>query len=260
MIPKIIHYCWFGGNSKPMLARKCIKSWKKYCSDYDIIEWNENNFDISVCPLYVRQAYAEKKWAFVTDYVRLKVVYEYGGIYLDTDVETVKSFDSLLDEHAFFGIEYGAYIATGLGFGAEKGASILWEIMKDYNDIPFILSDGLFDVTACPVRNSNIFIKNGLKLDGSMQRICDCLILPTDYLCPYDGRSKSLQITENTISIHWYNGSWVPKEQRRSKKEYDRIAKRREKIHEILHIPNRILIKVFGKEKYQKIKSLIKNK
>lgn len=106
-IPKVIHYCWFGHDPKPKLAEKCIKSWKKKCPDYKIIEWNEENFDISACPLYVRQAYEAKKWAFVTDYVRLKVVYEHGGIYLDTDVELKKNLDFLLNHKAYFGFEEG---------------------------------------------------------------------------------------------------------------------------------------------------------
>ena len=105
MIPKIIHYCWFGRNPKPKLAEKCIKSWKKYCPEYEIIEWNEDNYDLSSAPLYVRQAYEAKRWAFVTDYIRLQVIYENGGIYLDTDVELRKSLDPLLVHQAYFGFE-----------------------------------------------------------------------------------------------------------------------------------------------------------
>ena len=131
MIPKIIHYCWFGRNPKPELAVKCIKSWKKRCPDYEIIEWNEDNFDISSCPLYVRQAYEAKKWAFVSDYVRLKVVYDEGGVYLDTDVELKKGLDALLAYDAYFGFEDGTHVNTGLGFGAVKGAPILKEMMQD---------------------------------------------------------------------------------------------------------------------------------
>ena len=127
MIPKIIHYCWFGYGPKPKLAEKCIRSWKKYCPDYQIIEWNENNFDISACPLYVRQAYEARKWAFVTDYVRLKVIYENGGIYMDTDVELKKNLDNLLPYNAYFGFENYWVIATGLGFGALRDFPYLWK-------------------------------------------------------------------------------------------------------------------------------------
>ena len=120
MLPKKIHYCWFGGNELPDLAIKCIESWKKYCPDYEIIEWNETNFDLECCD-FVKEAYKAKKWAFVSDYARLKVVYDNGGIYLDTDVELVKSLDILLQEKCYFGEETTGYVATGLGFGAENG-------------------------------------------------------------------------------------------------------------------------------------------
>ena len=119
MIPKKIHYCWFGGNPLPELAIKCLESWKKYCPDYEIIEWNETNFNLDSCE-YVREAYQAKKWAFVSDYARLKVVYDNGGIYLDTDVELIKSLDRLLKNKSFFGTETTGVVATGLGFGAEK--------------------------------------------------------------------------------------------------------------------------------------------
>lgn len=124
MIPKKIHYCWFGRNPLPELAVRCIESWKKYCPDYEIIEWNEDNYDINKIS-YVKEAYQARKWAFVTDYVRLDVVNQYGGIYLDTDVELLKSLDPLLKYKSFFGMEEGKFIATGLGFGAEKGTKIL---------------------------------------------------------------------------------------------------------------------------------------
>ena len=257
MIPKTIHYCWFGRNPKPKLARKCIRSWKKHCPDYSIIEWNEDNFDISTCPLYVRQAYEAKKWAFVTDYVRLKVVYEHGGIYLDTDVETVRSFDELLKEHAFFGFEYGEYVNTGLGFGAEKGNPIVGEMMDDYEDIPFVRPDGSFDETTCPIRNSETLLKRGLKQDDSKQLIDGCLILPSEYLCPYDGRTKKLRMTENTLSIHWYSSSWVVKKR---KIGIMFSAKRRNLIHNIVHTPNRWVAFLLGQEIYDNIKNSIKRK
>ena len=125
MIPKKIHYCWFGHNQLPESAKKCINSWKKFCPSFDIIEWNEENFNIDACPQYVKDAYSQKKWAFVTDYVRLKVVYENGGIYFDTDVELISRIDSLLKYNAYFGFEDGVYVNTGLGFGAVKGMGII---------------------------------------------------------------------------------------------------------------------------------------
>lgn len=211
MIPKKIHYCWFGGNPKPNLAKKCIRSWKKYCPDYEIIEWNEDNYDLNAAPLYVRQAYSAKKWAFVTDYVRLQVIFEYGGIYMDTDVELQKPLDSLLEHRAYFGFENGTTINTGHGFGAEKGTPILQELMDDYREIPFIREDGSFDLLACPRRNTEVFLRHGLKQDDTLQTLPeDILILPSIYLCPIDSVMKIRTYSPKTISIHWYDASWMP--------------------------------------------------
>lgn len=259
-IPKVIHYCWFGRNPKPDLALKCIKSWKKHCPDYQIIEWNEDNFDISSCPLYVRQAYEVKKWAFVTDYVRLKVVYDHGGIYLDTDVELIKSPNELLAYSAFFGFEYGEYIATGLGFGSEKQADILREMMADYGSISFVRSDGSYDTLACPVRNTGVLLRRGLRLDNTKQIIDDALILPSEYLCPYDGRTGYLNKTENTVSIHWYNGSWLPSERRKDHRNHYLKSERAKIIDYILHIPNRMGRKIIGDRAYDRLKKVLKRK
>lgn len=257
MIPKTIHYCWFGHNPKPKLALKCIKSWKKKCPDFQIIEWNEDNFDISACPLYVRQAYELKKWAFVTDYVRLKVVYDYGGIYLDTDVELLKNLDHLLQNHAYFGFEDGLHIATGLGFGAEKGIGILKELMDDYAEIPFILEDGEYDSTPCPERNTEIFLKHGLIQNDSLQYLDQSiLILPSNYLCPIDYQTGQKSVTGNTLSIHWFSASWVTEKERKRRRE--KINKAR--LDRAAHLPNIIGKKVLGEKNYKRIKRLIKKK
>lgn len=210
MIPKIIHYCWFGGNPLPLQAKKCIKSWKKICPDYQIIRWDESNFDIAGCPPYVRQAYSAQKWAFVADFARLKIIYENGGIYLDTDITLLKRPDALLAHPAYFGWEDNLYVNTGLGFGAEKASRILHGLMSDYLDIPFFLNDGKMDLTPCPVRNTNFFLQNGLKQGGSKQVLNDgTLILPVEYLCPIDVHTMKQTITENTYSIHHFAGTWL---------------------------------------------------
>ena len=262
MIPKIIHYCWFGRNPKGKLAEKCLKSWKKYCKDYKIIEWNEDNFDISTCPLYVRQAYKMQKWAFVTDYVRLKVVYENGGIYLDTDVQIIKKLDSLLVYDAYFGFDLDEYINTGLGFGAKKGAPILKDIMRQYEDIPFVRDDGTQDSMSCPVRNTEVFLKYGLCQNGEQQSLIDgTIILPKDYLNPLDYWSGELKKTRNTLSIHWYSASWFSKKE---KEEHEarlkQISKRKksERIDSFIHLPNRIMKKILGEKKYRSIKTILK--
>ncbi len=255
MIPKKIHYCWFGGNPLPKSAKKCIKSWKKYCRDYEIIEWNESNFDISSCPLYVRQAYEHKKWAFVTDYVRLKVVYDNGGIYLDTDVELVKNLDPLLEYQAYFGFEDQKHIATGLGFGAEKHCKILAELMDDYANIPFVKDNGEYDLTPCPVRNTEIFIKHGLRLNGESQSLSDNVqIFSSVYFCPKDFHSGIINISKETYSIHHFDSSWYSKDQNHGKKQYWKEVKKEQR----RHIPNRILKKLLGDERYEKFKKIFK--
>ena len=141
-IPKVIHYCWFGGNEMPAAYKKYMESWKRYCPDYEIKLWNEQNFDFSD-NLYARQAYEQKKWAFVSDYARLKIIYEFGGIYLDTDVEIIRPLDDLLELKGFLGFQDNKEIATGLGFGAEKGNPVIKAMLADYADAAFILPDGL---------------------------------------------------------------------------------------------------------------------
>lgn len=257
MIPKIIHYCWFGRNPLPKLAQKCIKSWQKYCPDYEIIQWNEDNFDISAAPLYVRQAYEAKKWAFVTDYVRLWVVHEHGGIYMDTDVELIKKLDSLLMYDAYFGFEDGKYIATGLGFGAVKGAQILRELMEDYYEIPFSPKK----IVACPRVNTKVFVRHGLVQEDYKQILLPhILILPTEYLCPKSVIDGMVRKTRNTISIHHYESSWYTEDEQQQKKASWKHLQRIIKKDRILHTPNRIARRILGEELYDRIKKILRKK
>ena len=210
MIPKTIHYCWFGNNKKTELFYRCFRSWKKYCADYSFIEWNENNFDINCCD-YVREAYEAEKWAFVTDYARLWITFHHGGIYLDTDVEVIKSFDELLNECAFFGLEDSKMIATGLGFGSEVGNPIVKRMLDDYEAIHFVNPDGTYNLLPCPVRNT-ISIKEFLpeKKDyESITRLKDATIYPREYFCPLSADCTEMRRTKNTYSIHWYSASWL---------------------------------------------------
>ena len=260
MIPRIIHYCWFGGNPLPPLAQKCIASWKKHCPDYEIIRWDESNFDISACPLYVRQAYESRKWPFVTDYVRLKVVHDYGGIYMDTDVELLKPMDELLQHGAFFGFEDGKFIATGLGFGAEKGSAILKELMAEYDEIAFVLADGQLDKTPCPKRNTAVFVDRGLIQNNTKQILAgDILILPKEYLCPMDYFSGKKTRTRNTVSIHWFAESWKTEQEKQIIRE---IRKQKRMSWKIMNCCLTRL-KLFGKkligtEAYERIKAFLK--
>ena len=212
MIPKTIHYCWFGGNPLPELAQKCIASWKKFCPDYEIIEWNESNYDISSAPIYVRQAYEAKKWGFVPDYIRLELIYEYGGIYLDTDVELIRPLDDLIPLKGFAGFEDKKHVALGLGFGAEKGNPIIKALMESYNPMLFIYENGSLNLTPSPVLNTEILLKLGLKSNGAFQKIDGFTFFPQDYFSPMDFYSGRIQSTKNTYSIHHFMASWFSDE------------------------------------------------
>lgn len=252
MIPKTIHYCWFGRNPKPKLTEKCIKTWKKLCPDYEIIEWNEDNFPLDAMPLYVRQAYEAKKWAFVTDYVRLQIVFDHGGIYLDTDVEIIRPLDGLLNNRAYFGFEDDKYVNTGHGFGAEKGCAILKEIMSDYADIPFNLENGEFDKTPCPRRNTEAFLRCGLVQNNTRQCIGDgVLILPSEYFAPKNWKTGELNITENTYSVHHYDASWYTPEQKKA-------LQKRHREEQIRHLPSTVGTRLLGKENYEKLRGRLK--
>ena len=204
MIPKKIHYCWFGRNPKPALAEKCIASWKKFCPDYEIIEWNEDNFDINMNG-YTRMCYEQKKYAFLSDYVRLFVVAQEGGIYFDTDVEVVKNIDALVQQDAFFCFETKEYVATGLGFGSVAQGKAVQAMLAEYD----FLLDGTQGTRGCPRLNTAALVKLGLKQNGEKQQIGDALVLPGDYMNPFDTATGILHTTKNTVSIHWYSAAWL---------------------------------------------------
>ena len=209
MIQKIIHYCWFGGKEKPDLAKKCIASWEKFCSDYELKEWNENSFDISSAPIYVRQAFEQKKWAFITDYVRLWALYNFGGIYMDTDVEVIKPLDVFITNKGFTGFEADEYMVTGI-MASEKGLPLIKELLSYYDNKKFILDDGSLDLTTNTITITNTLKRVGFIPNGKMQVIDDFAIYPRDYFCPLDDATGKLFKTKNTTTIHWFNKSWLP--------------------------------------------------
>ena len=209
MIEKKIHYCWFGRGEKPTVAKKCIESWKKYCPDYEIIEWNEDNFDIN-CNEYTKLCYDNKKYAFLTDYVRLFVVSKYGGIYFDTDVELIKPLGNIMDREAFFGFETKEYVATGLGFGSIAHGLAVEAMLSEYDE----LLDGEKELIGCPKLNTRALERFGLKKDGTLQTIANATIYPIEYFNPYESSTGRLNKTKNTVSIHWYSGSWLSKKQK----------------------------------------------
>lgn len=204
MIPKKIHYCWFGGKPKPKLAEKCIASWKKYCPGYEIIEWNEDNFDVNQNG-YTRMCIEQKKYAFLSDYVRLVVVAEHGGIYFDTDVELIRPPDELLKLDAFYCFETDQYVASGLGFGSVAGSQSIRAMLAEYD----CLLDGTGGTRGCPRLNTAALVKLGLQQDGSMQTVADATILPSEYMNPFDPATGIICKTPNTVSIHWYCAAWL---------------------------------------------------
>lgn len=205
-IPKVIHYCWFGNGKIPELEQKCMDTWKSICPDYEIKLWNESNYDIEK-NRYMKEAYEAKKWGFVPDYARLDIIYEHGGIYLDTDVEIVKKFDELLKLPGFMGFESKKLVALGLGFGANKGNSLIKKMRDDYDRRSFIKEDGSCDLTASPFIQTKLLEEYGLQLNNKLQQIKDMVILPAECLCPDNNMFP--HITENTFSVHKFSGSWT---------------------------------------------------
>ncbi|MCE8612198.1 MULTISPECIES: glycosyltransferase family 32 protein [Bacteroides] len=207
MIPKKIHYCWFGKGKMPELALKCIESWRVNLPDYELKEWNENSFDIN-SNFYVKEAYESRKFAFVTDYVRLYALYTEGGIYMDTDVEVLKNIDSFLDLPAFSGFEDNVHIPTGI-MAAEKGSIWAKWQLEYYSDRHFLLPDGTLDLTTNVdiigglMEEKGFILKNGLY---NFQNIIT--IFPKDYFCPKSHTTGKIELTENTYTIHHFAGSW----------------------------------------------------
>ena len=206
-IPKIIHYCWFGGKPKPELAQKCIKSWKKFCPDYEIIEWNETNFDISTAPLYVRQAHEAGRWAFVTDYVRLKAMTELGGIYMDTDVMVRKPLDTYLHHQAFSGFESKTNVPTGI-MAAQKGQPLIGEMLSHYDTARFLNADGTFDMTTNVEVITALLLKKGLVPNGEYQEVEEMAFYPQNVFCPDTSRLDDPEYIKDTATIHYFAGSW----------------------------------------------------
>ena len=228
MIPKIIHYCWFGKNPKSKLIEKSIESWKKFCPDYEIIEWNEDNFDINCCR-YVREAYENKKWAFVSDYCRFFALNKMGGVYVDTDVELLKNIDEYLDK-PLVAFEDNITLAPGLIFACDKEDEACKALLSEYDADRFVLEDGSFNLRTVCHRATDLFVSKGLEQNNTLKEVAGYRVYPTDYFNPYDMNSGKITVTDTTVSIHHYAGSWV-----------DSGSKARGKIYNIL-------VRIFGKK------------
>lgn len=238
MIPKVIHYCWFGGKPIPNELRKYMKSWKRLCPDYQIRKWDESNFDVDRHP-FVKAAYAAEAWAFVSDYARLKVVYDHGGIYLDTDIELLKNTDFLLEHDFFIGIQQKgkcdqAYATTGLGFGAVKYHEVVRKMMNEYDEIGFDLESK--EKFACPILNTKVLNGYGYKPSDDVQNYNGMVVYPSEFFDPCSPGSDKMLLTGNTVSIHHYSATWMDSQTRLRRRIINSIGiKRIEKIKALLH-------------------------
>lgn len=216
MLPKTIHYCWFGRNPLPESALKCIESWKKYFPDYEIKEWNEDNFDVNIIP-YTREAYEAKKYAFVSDYARFWILYNFGGIYFDTDVEVIRPMDDIAAKGAFMGVEVPSngtklpMVNPGLGIGARPDNKIFKEVLDYYQSLHFLNEDGTPNPVTVVTHTTKVLVENGLRNVNTIQQVGNIWIYPVDYFNPLNDNTGVLKITENTRSIHWYSKSWEKK-------------------------------------------------
>lgn len=217
MIPKVIHYCWFGGKSLPKSAERCIDSWKKYLPDFEIKRWDESNFDVNRIP-YTKEAYSVGKYAFVSDYARLWVIYNYGGLYFDTDVEVIRPLNDIVMNGAFFGVEFKDVskitVNPGLGYGAPAGSTALKHLMNRYERLHFINEFGEICYKNIVEITTEYLIVNGLQNTNRIQCCSGFTIYPVDFFCPISYETKVMCITNNTHTIHHFAESWVPKSTR----------------------------------------------
>lgn len=235
-IPRIIHYVWFGNNPKGKSVQKCIESWHKYCPEYKIIEWNESNYNIKK-NRYMYEAHKAKKWAFASDYARYDIVYRYGGIYLDTDVELVSSMDELLCNQMFMGFLENRRVNSGLGFGSVKGNPILKEMLQYYDGRSFYKKNGEMDLRVCNHNETLVLVKHGLVRNGEEQQLDFVHIYPREYLNPV-GENP----TDKTVSVHHFSGSWASFARRTRRKKNMFVIKTfdQQSAARMLHITDRI--------------------
>lgn len=215
MIPRVIHYCWFGGNPLPRPAVRCIASWQQFLPGYAIKEWNESNFDVNSIP-YTREAYAAKKYAFVSDYARFKILYEQGGLYFDTDVEIIKAIDDIVARGPFMGCESvagetsSAQVNPGLGLGANPGLDLYRELLERYATLHFKHDDGTLNLKTVVAYTTETLCLHGLRNINAIQACAGVWIYPKEYFCPIVIGYNELQLTGNSRSIHHYAGTWLP--------------------------------------------------
>lgn len=225
MIPKLIHAIWFSGDSMPDLYLRCLESWKKYAPDYEIKIWDLKTYRPDDC-LFFNQAIEHKNWSFASDYARADILYRYGGIYMDLDVEMLKPIDDLLYNDAYMSFESLDRIECGSGMGAKPGHPIVREICESYKNRPYLKPDGTWDNSTCPVRYTRVIDKHGLRKDGGFQQVEDITVYPFEMLTGKSYDTGIIYNTELSYTVHHHNGSWVPNHTREAMiKRYENISK-----------------------------------
>ena len=217
-IPKTIHYCWFGGKEIPDFLKECMESWHRYCPDYKIVRWDEHTFDIDKYE-YTRQAAKYSKWGFVTDVARLDILYQYGGIYMDTDVKLLKPLDNLLYQKGFVGVEQWGNINSGGGIGAVPHHKMIQEMLDYRLKFPFVMGDGSFNIETNGLYETTPFVRHGMRIDNTLQIINDMTVYPASVFHPYDYMSCEEKVEDNTVSIHYFYGGWMEESDRENREK-----------------------------------------
>ena len=227
MIPKKIHYMWLGGSELPERLQVCIDSWRRHCPDYEIIRWDESNYDVHK-NVFMSEAYDHRWFGFVPDYARLDLLYRYGGIYMDTDVEVVRNLDSLLNQEAFCGVEKWQVLNFGACSGAVKGHKALEPFLERWESRHLVREDGTLDSVSSGLIDTSVALENGYRVTGKCQNVCGMNIYASDYFSPFDYMTGELCQTEHTYSIHHFHGGWLDAQARKnceeSRKQYRELA------------------------------------
>lgn len=226
LIPKVIHYTWFSGEPVPDHLKRCIDTWKRFCPDYDIVRWDSTNYDLWQNQ-YMTQAFQHQKWGFIADVARLDILYRYGGIYLDSDVELVRNLDELLYQPAFCSVERWGTVNMGGGSGAQPGNPVIKAMLDYRKDEPFVLEDGSLNLMSCGYYETPPLIEKGLQINGQTQLIADGMmaVYSSDYFHPYEYMNGKLRVTKNTFSIHHFDGGWMnPAVKAQRMKEQERLS------------------------------------
>ena len=210
-IPKIIHYCWFGDNEPPKIVNDCISSWKQILPDFEIKKWDENNYDVKKIP-FTKDAYKYRDFAFVSDYARHDILYEQGGVYLDTDVLLVKDITPLLEKGPFGGTNLAGKFASGLILAVEPGMPLIKELKEIYENSSYTFYHGQPNMVNCTLRETEVLVKHDfiVNRNGKVQEVAGLTIYPDEYFCAYNPSTGETNITENTYAIHQFTGTWMP--------------------------------------------------